>query len=125
MLANGNWQISELAIFGECVGVVAWIPAVVALLLFSLGYALRPLWRRRPIWLRTFAAEGAEESDGLTSAGLGSPIPKSWNTATILLFLNSLLGLVLCILASLKRETGPLFLTPLIPHVSGSQTAYC
>ncbi|PSR80832.1 hypothetical protein BD289DRAFT_53056 [Coniella lustricola] len=112
-----RFWISELAIFGECAAVVAWIPAIVALLSFVLGYGLRPLWRRRPIWLRTFAAEGVEESDGLASAELAGPAPKSWSMPIILLLLNSVLGLVFCILASLRRETGPLFLTPLIPHV--------
>lgn len=116
-LVNGHLQINELAIFGDCVGVVAWIPAALSILVLILRYGLQPLWRRRPVWLRNFAVEEPDEAEGL-SPEIATLKPRIWALSTILLALNSTTGLVISILASLNPIAGPLFLTPLIPHVS-------
>lgn len=116
-LADGYLQINELAIFGECVGAVAWIPTILALLFPILRYGLRPAWNRRGIWLRGFAAEEPGEAEGISTDLI--PIKKrTWSAPAILLILSSTVGLVISILAALNPGAGPLFSTPLIPHVS-------
>lgn len=112
-------QISELAIFGECIGVVLWAPAALAVLLLLSRYALAPLWRRRPIWLRNFAAEEPSEAEPVPIDH--ARLPKAWASSTVALLVTSLVGLVLSALASLQPTTGPLFLLPLVPHVSGNR----
>ncbi|KAI7788571.1 hypothetical protein LA080_008461 [Diaporthe eres] len=107
--------INELAIFGECVGAVAWIPTILALLFPILRYGLRPAWNRRPIWLRDFAAEEPGEAEGISS-DLVSPKRPTWSLPTVVLILNSTVGLVISILAALNPAAGPLFSTPLVPH---------
>lgn len=119
-LVDGHLQINELAIFGDCVGVIAWIPTALSVLLLITRYGLHPVWRRRPVWLRNFAAEEPGEADGL-SADLPAK-SRTWSLSTIILTFTSAVGLVISILASLNPTAGPLFLTPLIPHVSTSQT---
>ncbi|CAK7217862.1 hypothetical protein SCUCBS95973_003290 [Sporothrix curviconia] len=53
--------IPETATFGDgCPGIVAYLPVWLALVVFVGRYALRPLWRRRPVWLRGFATEEDE-----------------------------------------------------------------
>ncbi|CAK7568673.1 MAG: hypothetical protein SEPTF4163_006672, partial [Sporothrix epigloea] len=53
--------IPETATFGNgCPGIVAYLPAWLALLVLVGRYGLRPLWRRRPLWLRGFATEEDE-----------------------------------------------------------------
>ena len=116
-LADGYLQINELAIFGESVGAIAWIPTIVALLLPILRYGLRPAWSRRPIWLRDFAAEGPEEAEG-SSTDLIPIKRRTWDLPTAVLILSSATGLAISILAALNPAAGPLFSTPLIPHVS-------
>jgi hypothetical protein len=116
-LVNGHLQINELAIFGDCVGVIAWIPTAVSILVVILRYGLHPLWRRRPVWLRNFAAEEPDEAEGLATE-IVTFKPRIWGPFTIVLALNSAAGLAISILASLNPTAGPLFLTPLIPHVS-------
>ncbi|KAF3766151.1 P-loop containing nucleoside triphosphate hydrolase protein [Cryphonectria parasitica EP155] len=107
--------ISELAIFGECIGAIAWIPSALSLLLLISGYGLQPIWRRRPIWLRNFAAESPEEAE-MSSVELGLPMRRNWSRSVLFLLVNSAVGLVLSLVASLNPDIGPLFLTPLIPH---------
>ncbi|CAK7215532.1 hypothetical protein SBRCBS47491_002513 [Sporothrix bragantina] len=54
-------RIPETATFGDgCPGIVAYLPVWLALIVFVGRYALRPLWRRRPVWLRGFATEEDE-----------------------------------------------------------------
>lgn len=116
-LADGYLQINEFAIFGECVGAIAWIPTVFALLLLISRYGLRPAWHRRPIWLRDFAAEEPGEAEGISTDLI--PIKKrAWGLSTVVLVLGSTIGFVISILAALHPAAGPLFLTPLIPHVN-------
>ncbi|EPE10834.1 hypothetical protein F503_05929 [Ophiostoma piceae UAMH 11346] len=53
-----------MATFGNgCPGLVAYIPFLLSVLIFIARYALRPAWRRRPVWLRGFATE--EDVNGL------------------------------------------------------------
>ncbi|EFX00086.1 ABC bile acid transporter [Grosmannia clavigera kw1407] len=53
--------VPETAAFSDgCPGLVAYIPALVAIVVVLGRYSLRPLWRRRPIWLRDFATEKDE-----------------------------------------------------------------
>ncbi|KAL1861651.1 hypothetical protein Daus18300_008767 [Diaporthe australafricana] len=112
---NQLW-INELAIFGECVGAIAWIPTIFTLLLLLLRHGLRPAWHRRSIWLRDFAAEEPGEAEGISTDLI--PIKKrTWSLPTLVLVLSSTTGLVVSILAALSPAAGPLFLTPLIPHV--------
>jgi hypothetical protein len=116
-IADGYLQINELAIFGGCIGVVAWIPTILALLLPLLRYGLRPTWNRRGIWLRDFAAEEPGEADGISTDLI--PIKKrTWSAPAIVLILSSTVGLAISILAALDPGAGPLFSTPVIPHVS-------
>lgn len=120
-LADGHLQINELAIFGECVGAVAWIPTIFALLLLLLRYGLRPAWQRRSIWLRDFAAEEPGEAEGISTEL--SPIKqRTWSLPKVVLVLSSATGLVISILAALSPAAGPLFLTPLIPQVSSHRS---
>ncbi|KAH8778648.1 multidrug resistance-associated protein 6 [Diaporthe sp. PMI_573] len=107
--------INELAVFGECVGAVAWIPTILALLFPLLRYGLRPAWNRRGVWLRDFAAEEPGEAEGISTDLI--PIKKrTWSVPVIVLILSSTIGLVISILAALNPGAGPLFSTPLIPH---------
>lgn len=115
--ADGYLQINELAIFGECVGAVAWIPTILALLFPILRYGLRPAWSRRSIWLRDFAAEEPGEAEAV-STDLNLVKRRTWSLPTVVLILSSTTGLVISILAALNPAAGPLFSTPLIPHVS-------
>lgn len=116
-LADGYLQKNELAIFGECVGAIAWIPTILALLFPILRYGLRPAWNRRGVWLRDFAAEEPGEAEGISTDLI--PIKKrSWGVSAVTLILSSTMGLVISILAVLSPDAGPLFSTPLMPHVS-------
>lgn len=117
-------QISELAIFGQCVGAVLWIPIVVSVLVLVSRYGLAPLWRRRPIWLRDFAAEEPGEAEFTPVEHTTLLKPKAWGYSTLALFAISAIGLIISILASLKPKIGPLFLLPLIPHVSGNRVIF-
>lgn len=121
--ADGYLQINELAIFGECVGAVAWIPTILALLFPILRYGLRPAWNRRSIWLRDFAAEEPGEAEAV-STDLTPVKRRTWSLPTVVLILSSTTGLVVSILAALNPATGPLFSTPLIPHVSTRQEMF-
>lgn len=115
--ADGYLQINELAIFGECVGAVAWIPTILALLFPILRYGLRPSWNRRPIWLRDFAAEEPGEAEGV-SADLILSKKRTRSLPIVVLILNSSVGVVISILAALNPAAGPLFSTSFVPHVS-------
>ncbi|KLU93098.1 multidrug resistance-associated protein 6, partial [Magnaporthiopsis poae ATCC 64411] len=53
--------IPEQAAFGtHCTGPITHIPVYISLLVLICRYALCPLWRRRPLWLHSFAAESDE-----------------------------------------------------------------
>lgn len=111
-------QIADQAIFGDCIGAIAWVPTVVSLLVLALRYGLHPVWCRRPIWLRNFAAEDLQDPLD-DSAELVNPAKqKTWMLSVIVLLTSSAIGLVMSLLAGLSTNTGPLFLTPFIAHVS-------
>ncbi|CAK7268329.1 hypothetical protein SEPCBS119000_003006 [Sporothrix epigloea] len=60
-MAADHLNIPESATFGDgCPGVVAYPPVWLALIVFFGRYGLRPLWRRRPVWLCGFATEENE-----------------------------------------------------------------
>lgn len=115
-------QISELAIFGECVAIIAWLPTAISITTVVLRYALRSLWRRRPIWLRNFAAEDFDfphnGHDHASGEVAGPTKKKTWARSTLVLLTNSLIGLIVSILAAFHPQAGPLFLTPCVTHVS-------
>lgn len=111
-------QISELAIFGQCVGAIAWFPTFISLLVLLLHYGLGPIWRRRPVWLRNFAAEEpGEVAEAVFAELTPGPGRGEWALPTVVLLINMAVGLVVSILASLDPGMGPLFLMPLIPEV--------
>lgn len=117
-IANRHLQIPKLAIFGPCVALIAWMPTVVSLATLVSRYPLRPLWRRRPIWLRNFAADHLVPLDSSSLLEVvGQSMEKSWVPSTVFLMANSAVGLVLSTSAALYPKAGPLFLTPLITHV--------
>lgn len=122
--AYGCLQINEIAIFGECVGAVAWIPTILALLFPILRYGLRSPWGRRSIWLRDFAAEEPGEAEAI-STDLTPTKRRTWGLPTVVLILSSATGLVVSILAALHPAAGPLFSTPLVPHVSTLLSLSC
>lgn len=111
-------QIADQAIFGDCIGAIAWVPTVVSLLVLALRYGLRPIWRRRPIWLRNFAAEDLQEPLDDSAELLDPAKQKKWTLSVIVLLTTSAIGLAISLLAGLSINTGPLFLTPFIAHVS-------
>lgn len=106
-------------------GVVLWIPAVISILLLISRYALAPLWRRRPIWLRDFAAEEPNEAEAVSVDRATVPKPKTWGFSTVALVVNSAIGLLISIFTSLQPTIGPLCLLPLVPHVSGNRDVNC
>lgn len=108
--------VPDQAIFGDCIGAIAWIPNVVSLLVLILRYGLHPLWCRRPIWLRDFAAEDLQIPEDASVEPVGRARQRSWTTSIIVLLINSAVGLVISLLASLNTKAGPLFLTPFIAH---------
>lgn len=126
-LGLGQLQISEFAIFGQCVGAIAWVPTAISILLVVLCYGLGPIWQRRPVWLRNFAAEEPGEAAEAVSAeitsGLG-PGRRRWPVSTAILLITTAVGLVLGILASLNSGMGPLFLLPLVPEVSNDPVGH-
>lgn len=123
--ADGHLQIPDLAIFGECVGSVAWLPSAVSVLVVFLRYGMRPLWRQRPIWLRDFAAEEPGETDEAPT-GVSAPLGRTrFLLPVAALLVNSAIGLVISMLAGLNVSMGPLFLTPLIPCVSTACPLSC
>lgn len=99
-----------------------WIPAVISVLLLILRYGFAPLWQRRPIWLRDFAAEEPSEAEAVSVSADHTTLlkPKAWGFSTAALAANSVVGLIISVLASLQPTIGPLFLLPLVPHVSGN-----
>lgn len=92
-------------------GIVGWIPTWIALVIILFRYGLGPLWRRRPLWLRNFAAEEDVAADEIDFSK-----QKSWGASAIGLFVISVLGMAIGVIA-VVLELGPLFLIPLIPCV--------
>ena len=80
-------------------------------------YGLGPLWRRRPLWLRNFAAEDDTAVDEMDSSK-----QKSWGASAIALFIISLLGMAVGVIA-VVFDLSPMFLIPLLPCV-GSLNDY-
>lgn len=115
---DGYLQIADQAIFGDCIGAIAWIPTAVSLLVLVLRHGLHPLWRRRPIWLRDFAAEDLQNPEDASAEAVGRAKQRSWTLPTTVLLINSAIGLAVSLLAGLNTKAGPLFLTPLVAHVS-------
>ena len=109
-------QIPELATFGDgCLGLVAYLPTAVAFAVLFCRYALRPVWRQRPWWLRSFADEkGASFDPGLDESLQQT---KRWSGYAISLFALSFIASVASVLLAIVFDFGPLFLVPLIPSV--------
>jgi hypothetical protein len=88
--------LSQVPSIGElgpnCLGLVGLAPSAVALAVFVFRYAFRPLWRRRPAWLRGFA----KETDFANVNGLGPVVLEkaTWTNWTVALLALSLLGAV-------------------------------
>lgn len=93
---------------------------MLSILVFASRYGLAPLWRRRPIWLRNFAAQEPMEAEVVLADYVTPPKPKSWGLSTTVLAANSFIGLITSVLASLKPTIGPIFLVPVVPHVGGN-----
>lgn len=105
-----NFWIPQLAAFGDqCLGIVGWIPTWISLVIVLFRYGLGPLWRRRPLWLRNFAAEDDTAVDEMDSSK-----QKSWGASAIALFIISLLGMAVGVIA-VVFDLGPMFLIPLLP----------
>ncbi|KAL1867541.1 hypothetical protein VTK73DRAFT_4120 [Phialemonium thermophilum] len=102
------WIPSRAAIGPHCVGIVVHIPGLVALAVLLLRYACAPLWRRRPLWLRKFAAE-----EDLEAPPKALSSPWTWSLCSLLSL--SLLGVVGGIAASLATGPGPIYSTPVLP----------
>jgi ABC-type multidrug transport system fused ATPase/permease subunit len=81
--------------------VLVYIPSFFALAVILLRYGLQPAWRRRPIWLRVFAAEEEASTDILSADESGEdgcldgpsrPKRKLWSGWSGLLFFVALVG---------------------------------
>ncbi|KAJ9143396.1 Multidrug resistance-associated protein 6 [Pleurostoma richardsiae] len=105
--------VPELAVFGDrCLGVIAYIPTWFSIALLLLRYGLRPLWRRRPLWLRNFAAEDPEDDE---CGDVGAPKHTHWATWSTALLLLAVAGTIISAAGSAVSRAGPLLLIPLIP----------
>lgn len=94
---------------------VGTIPLWIALLVVTLRYAVGPAWRaHRPIWLRTFAAEGdalpagAQDQESGRASGLGGGrgSPKAWTVWTAALVGLGLVGVVMDVLGVVVVRAG-------------------
>lgn len=91
---------SQATLGSHCIGVVGHIPSWISLAILFLRYTLSPLWRRRPIWLRKFAAEESFEPAWKS--------PGSWTRSLTLLFTLSLVGLGMGLYPLLDRGLCPI-----------------
>ncbi len=93
---------------------MAYVPVLAALGVLFCQYAFLPLWWRRPIWLRNFAAE---EKDPIGFDGEPRPKTRPWHRFTIALLAVSLTNIICSILLSYLLGFDYLFLVPLVPSV--------
>lgn len=107
-------QIPSLGTFAPpCLTVVGYVPSWTALVVLFLRYALVPIWCRRPIWLRTFAAE-ADFTPRSSSTGKR----RTWSVASTCLALLSLLGIALSVSSLFLPRLSVLYAIPIVPCVS-------
>jgi hypothetical protein len=121
-MADCLMQIPSLGTFGpQCLGTVGQFPALVALLVVVLRYGSGPVWRRRPIWLRRFAAEAApvsREDEEVADRGAASRGPRVWTSSTLALLLLSIAGVVVGIVGVILPTPVQLPWIPVVPCVS-------
>ncbi|KAK4134040.1 hypothetical protein BT67DRAFT_305322 [Trichocladium antarcticum] len=115
------WMPSLGTISPQCLGVVGHIPLWTAILTVALRYLVGPVWTaRRPLWLRTFAAEQNEApsgSDREHGTGLVSRT-KAWTVWTLSLLLLSVATAALSAIgAAVWQHDAPVFVTPVIPSL--------
>jgi len=121
-------QIPSLGTFGpQCLGAVGRIPTFVALLVVVLRYGAAPVWHRRPVWLRNFAAEEAPVSScDEEVGGHGSPRRvRAWTapalTLLVLSFVTAAIGVAG---AFFSLTSAQLPWMPIVPSVSERAPAH-
>ncbi|KAK5661268.1 hypothetical protein OQA88_11162 [Cercophora sp. LCS_1] len=93
-------QIPSLGLLEpQCLGIVGKLPLWTALLVVLLRYGSSPVWSRRPIWLRRFAAEKDElpSLDDEEAGGDDGPrrASKAWTGWTLTLLLLNVAAVLL------------------------------
>jgi hypothetical protein len=111
--ANRHQQIPSSGQFGpHCLTLFGHIPSWIALGVFLLRFALQPIWHRRPVWLRSFAAE----------ADFSSPSPshksRTWSVGSASLALLFLLDIIFGLYPLFWSGLGPVYAVPVMPCVS-------
>ena len=104
-------------------GILAQLPLFVALVVVVLRYGAAPVWRRRPIWLRRFAAEEvlAPESHEETQAlRLSSrPVFRGLTPSSLtVLWLSVITAVVGVVGVGFRSKSAQQFWIPVIPSVS-------
>jgi len=117
-------QIPSLGTFGpQCLGILAQLPLFVALVVVVLRYGAAPVWRRRPIWLRRFAAEevlapeGHEEAQALRPSSRRVFRGLTPSTMTVL-WLSVITAVVGVVGVCFRSKSTQQFWMPVIPSVS-------
>ncbi|KAK1755846.1 putative ATP-dependent permease [Echria macrotheca] len=115
-----EFWVPSAGTFGpQCLGLVGQIPIFTALLVVVLRYGLAPLWHRRPIWLRKFAAEEddlASLRDEEAGGNANTRASRPWTAWTLALLISTGSAPILAgITAILWPEYSLLSLIPVIP----------
>lgn len=119
----GTMQAPTAGIPGpQCLGAVGLIPLCTAIAAVVLRYAFRPLWRRRPIWLRKFAAEEEDlvsQNDEEVAQSSPSQAARAYSSWTLaLLVLTGAAGVFGSAITAVWPATSQMSLAPVIPAVS-------
>ncbi|KAK3940254.1 putative ATP-dependent permease [Diplogelasinospora grovesii] len=113
-----EFWIPSLGQFGpQCLGIFGNIPLWIALLVFVLRYGLRPVWSRRPFWLRLFAAEEAPTATTDQEIGtysLGDD--RKWTAWTASLLVLSMINGAFGVAGiAVWQDKALLFMIPVVP----------